>query len=171
MVELVYTEFNLKESLTFNPRTDLDSCTDDFETVWVEIINKKDKNFLIGCVYRHPSSDVVNLTSHFQDILSKISSNKLVFIMGDFNVNLLDYGSYGPTADFVNNFFSHSLLPCIHHPTRVSEQRSSVIDNIYTNATNGNITSGNIMQITDHFPQFFILRKTQINHNQCGSFK
>ena len=92
--------------------------------------------------------------------------------MGDFNINLLDYASHTPTSDFVNNFFSHSLLPCIHHPTRVSEYSASVIDNIYTNATNATITSGNIlMQITDHFPQFFILRNAQINHNKLESFK
>ena len=121
----------IKDSLTSNSRTDLDSCTNDFETIWVEIENKNDRNFLICCVYRHPSSAVDNLTSHFQNLLSKISSNKLVFIMADFNVNLLDYASHTPTSDFVNNFFSHSLLPCIHHPTRVSEHRASVIDNIY----------------------------------------
>ena len=92
--------------------------------------------------------------------------------MGDFNINLLDYASHTPTSNFINNFFSHSLLPCIHHPTRVSEYSASVIDNIYTNATNATITSGNIlMQITDHFPQFFILRNAQINHNKLESFK
>ena len=92
--------------------------------------------------------------------------------MGDFNINLLDYASHTPTSDFINNFFSHSLLPCIHHPTRVSEYSASVIDNIYTNATNANITSGNIlMQITDHYPQFFILKNTQISHNKSESLK
>ncbi len=162
----------IRNSLTFKPRIDLDSCTDDFETVWVEIDNKKDKNFLICCVYRHPSSKVDNLTSHFQNLLSNISSNKFVFIMGDFNVNLLDYASHSPTTDFVNNFFSHNLLPCIHHPTRVSEHRASVIDNIYTNATNANITSGNIlMQISDHFPQFLVLKNAQVSHNKSESFK
>ena len=100
----------------------------------MEIKNKKDKDFLFCCVYRHQSWNVDNLTSHFQNLLSKISSNKLVFIMGDFNVNLLDYASHTPTTDFVNNFFSHSL-----HPTIVSANRASVIDNIYTNATNANI--------------------------------
>ena len=162
----------IRNSLTSKPRIDLDSCTTDFETVWVEIENKRDKDFLICCVYRHPSSNVDNLTSHFQNLLSKIPSNKLLFIMGDFNVNLLDYASHTPTTDFVNSFFSHSLLPSIHHPTRVSEHRASIIDNIYTNATNANLTGGNILtQITDHFPQFLILKNTQISHIKSESFK
>ena len=162
----------IKDSLTSNPRIDLDSCTEDFETVWVEIENKNDKNFLICSVYRHPSSSIDNLTTHFQNLLSKLSSNKLLFIMGDFNINLLDFASHTLTSDFVNNFFSHSLLPCILHPTRVSEHRASIIDNIYTNATNANVTSGNIlMQITDHFPQFMVLKNTHINHGKSESFK
>ena len=61
----------IKDSLTSNPRTDLDSCTDDFETVWVEIEAKNDKNFLTCCVYRHPCSAIDNLISHFQNLLSK----------------------------------------------------------------------------------------------------
>ena len=162
----------IRDSLAYNSRIDLDSCTDDFETVWVEIENKNDENFLICRAYRHPSSDIDNLTSYFQNHLSKLSSNKLLFIMGDFNVNLLDFSSHTPTSDFVNNFFSHSLLPCIHHPTRVSEHRASIIDKIYTNATNANIVSGNIlMQITDHFPQFMILKNTHVSHNNSESFK
>ena len=92
--------------------------------------------------------------------------------MDDFNVNLLDYVSHTPTSDFVINFFSHSLVRCIHHPTRVSEQRASVINNIYTNATNANITSGNIvMQISYHFPQFLILKNTQVSHYKYESFR
>ena len=142
----------IKDSLTSNPRTDLDSCTNDFETIWVEIENKYDKNFVICCVHRHPRSAIDNLTSHFQNVLSKLSSNKLVFIMGDFDINLLEYASHTSTSDFVNNFFSHSLLPCTHHPTRVSEQRASV-------------------QISDHFPQFLIVKNTQVGHDKSESFK
>ena len=115
----------IKSSLTSNPRIDLDSSTDDCETVWVETGNKQDKDFLVCCAYRHPSSNVDNLISHFQNLLSKSSSNKLLFIMGDFNINLLDYAFHTPTSDFIDNFFSHSLLPCIHHPTRVSKKKSS----------------------------------------------
>ena len=106
----------IKDSLTFNPRTDLQSCTNEFETVWVEIENTYDKNFLISCVYRHPNSNIYSLTVHFQNVLSKLSSNKLLFLMGDFSINLLDYASHTPTCDFVYNFLSYSLLPCIRHP-------------------------------------------------------
>ena len=161
----------IKDSLTFNPRNDLQSCTNEFETVWVEIENTNDKNFLIYCVYRHPNSDIDSLTVHFQNVLSKLTSNKLLFVMGDFNINLLDYASHTPTCDFVNNFLSYSLLPCTHHPTRVSEQKASIIDNIYTNANNANITCGNIlMQITDNFPQFMVLKNSHVTYSKSELF-
>ena len=94
----------IKDSLTFNQRNDLQSCTNEFETVWVEIGNTNDKNFLICCVYRHSNSNIDSLTVHFQNVLSKLTSNKL-FVMGDININLLEYASHTPKCDFVNNFY------------------------------------------------------------------
>ena len=161
----------IKDSLTFNPRNDLQSCTNEFETVWVEIENTNDKNILICCVYSHPNSYIDSLTVHFQNVLSKLTSNKLLFVMGDVNINLLDYASHTPTCDFVNNFLSYSLLPCTHHPTRVSEHKASIIHNIYTNANNANITCGNIlMQITDHFPQFMVLKNSHVTYSKSELF-
>ena len=91
--------------------------------------------------------------------------NKKVFIMGDFNINLLNFESHVPTNDFVNTFFSYNFLPCINHPTRISHNSSTIIDNIFTNLTNLKITCGNIVtQISNHFPQFLILK----NANWCN---
>ena len=90
--------------------------------------------------------------------MSKISKeNKLVFVMGDFNVNLLNYESHNKTNDFINTMVSHYLLPHILHPTRVTDHSATVIDNIFSNNTSHKSVSGNIItQISDHFPQFII---------------
>ena len=77
------------------PRPELDSNSDDYETVWVEIDNSKDKNFLICCAYRHPNTDIELFTEYLQRSLSNPSvANKHVFILGDFNINL----SHPPTT-------------------------------------------------------------------------
>ena len=66
----------------------------------------------------------------------KISKeNKLVFVMGDFNVNLLNYESHNETNDFVNTMVFHYLLPHILYPTRVIDHSATVIDNIFSNNT------------------------------------
>ena len=67
-------------------------------TVCVEVENANNKNYLFCYVYRHPNSDVVVVTSHLQPNLPKLT-NKQVFIMGDFNINLLHYDEHAPTND------------------------------------------------------------------------
>ena len=37
--------------------------------------------------------------------------NKTVFMVGDFNINLLKYQSHSETNDFINVMVSHYLLP------------------------------------------------------------
>ena len=120
----------VQQSFVSKPREDLDFSSGEFETVWVEVENKNSKNVFFSCTYRHPDSDIAILTSHFQGIFSK-QSDKAIFIMGDFNVNLLNYDSHNPSNDFINTMFSNSFLPCFHHPTRISQCSSSTIDTIF----------------------------------------
>ena len=76
-------------------RDDLSILHDDFESVWVEIKNKRGKNFLCGCMYRHPNTNVENFLGHIESTLSRFDKNKYhVFLMGDFNIDLLQYKSH-----------------------------------------------------------------------------
>ena len=96
--------------------------------------------------------------------MTKISKeSKLVFCMGDFNVNLLNY---------VNTMISHYLLPCILHPARVTDDSEAIIDNIFSNNTIYESVSGNIItRISDHFPQFIILNKVNFDYKICSYAK
>ena len=58
--------------------------------------------------------------------------------MGDFNINLFNYDSHTKTADFINLMFSYSYAPFINKPTRITEQSSTLIDNIFVNNYNDN---------------------------------
>ena len=161
----------VKTTLNSRVRNDLNFKCNGFETIWVEVDNKNNKNFLFCCTYRHPGTDIETLVSHFRLILPKLI-NKQVFIMGDFNINLLNYCSHTPTSDFVNTFFSNNFLPCITHPTRVSNNSSTVIDNIFTNVMDTKITGGNILtHISDHFPQFLIVDNTNISYKELEILK
>ena len=132
--------------------------------MWIEIENRNGKNYLFCCVYRHPSSNIDIFCDYLQEVLSNPAvCNKLVFILGDFNINLLNYNSDTPTSNFVNFFFSKQFLPYIVHPSRVSDNSSTLIDNIFTNVSDQETISGNIItQITDHFPQFLIIKHAGI---------
>ena len=127
-------------------RDDLLSFEGEFEILWIEIKNIKYKNVLCCCAYRHPNTDVKKFNNHIDQIIQKISKeNKLLFLMGDFNVNLLNYESHIDTNDFIYTMISHYLLPYILHPTRVTDHSETVIDNIFFNNTSYEITSGKII--------------------------
>ena len=79
--------------------------------------------------------------------------------MGDFNIDLLSYESHRDTNEFINSMVSHCLLPHILQPARVTGHSTTVIDNIFTNATEFDTASGNILnQLADHFSQALILK-------------
>ena len=92
--------------------------------------------------------------------------------MGDFNINLLSYDGHTDTNDFINSMVSHYLLPDILHPTRVTDHSSAVIDNIFSNVTDFDTVSGNIInQIADHFAQFLILKKIHIEYKNTTFYR
>ena len=71
-----------------------------------------DKNMIIGVVYRPPGGDLSLFNALFTDILQTIQTeNKLCYIMGDYNVNLMNYESHDLTANFVDTIYSYSYVP------------------------------------------------------------
>ena len=162
----------VKSDLKANKRLDLSISTCDFETVWIEIKDAKSKNILCCCAYRHPSSDIATFNNHMQEIMSKIDNeNKTTFIMGDFNLNLLNSENHVLTSDFINTMFANHFQPLILQPTRVTDSTSTLIDNIFSNDLSCRVTSGNILiQISDHFPQFSILSNSAPDYNYCSYF-
>ena len=163
----------VKSSLDYKPRDDLSVCKDEFEMVGIEILNTKSKNILCCCVYRHPNTDAQEFVNYLDNLLQKLGKeNKHIYFMGDFNLNLLNYESHSDTNDFINTMVSHYLLPYILHPTRVTDHSSTVIDNIFSNITDFDTKSGNILcDISDHFPQVLIVDKTCPNYKSCSFAK
>ena len=71
-----------------------------FGTIWVEIKQKK-KNILCCSAYRHPNTDVDEFKDHLEKVFQKNSrENKLIYLMGDFNFDLLSYETDTGTANF-----------------------------------------------------------------------
>ena len=78
--------------------------------------------------------------------------------MGDFNINLLNYGDSSDVSDFLEAITSSSLFPFISQPTRVTSHSKTLIDNILLNFHSTSILSGNLtVSISDHLAQFVTL--------------
>ena len=55
-----------------------------FESTFIEIILPGRKNLIVGCIYRHPSSNYTVNNDHIEPLLQKISTeNKICSLMGD----------------------------------------------------------------------------------------
>ena len=102
-------------------------------------------------------------------VLSVINQeNKIVYIMGDFNINLLNVDKHVPSSEFIEIMYSFSLYPLINKPTRVTDKSATLIDNIFCNNMVDTSMFNAIFytDITDHFPVFCISVKNNEVENQ-----
>ena len=140
----------------------------ELESVFVEIINPKKNNTIIGCIYRHPCMEIENFNdNYFEPLLKKLShENKNIFLAGDYNINLLHSDTNEQTSTFLNNLSSNLFIPHIILPTRITSKSKTLIDNIFSNSTNfTSFVSGNLTStISDHLPQFLLLPNINDKH-------
>ena len=87
------------------------------------------------------------------DMLNKINAeNKINYIMGDFNIDLLKDDIHRPTHDYIDLIYSQSLIPTIYKPTRITETTATCIDNILTNSESILNSTIFVTNVSDHFP-------------------
>ena len=144
--------------LSYKPRPDLNIYkSDQLESTFVEISNPKKSNIVIGCIYKHPNMDVFDFKNNYPSQIFETvpKERKQVFLLGDFNINLLNYNDHHPANDFLDSLAYNSFMPYILHPTRITSHSKTLIDNIFSNYISHEIISGNITAtISDHLPQF-----------------
>lgn len=150
----------VKNGIEYKKRDDLSCFTPNIEALFIEIINSYDKSarhIIVGVIYRL-HTDMNSFLTEFNHTLSMIKlENKLTYIVGDFNINLLNADSHGPTEEFVEMMYAYSFIPMINKPTRVKNTSATLIDNIWVNEVNDQCMNGIFYtDITDHFPIFSI---------------
>ena len=114
----------------------------------------------MGVIYRHASMDLTDFDCNYLNkLLENISKKqKSIFLIGNFNVNILNYNKHNQTNEFLNSLASNSLIPLILQQTRITSHSSTLIDNIFSNVIDLDVISGNLnATITDHLSQFAIV--------------
>ena len=93
--------------------------------------------------------------SIFQNAIAlQARENPRCLLTGDFNINLLDYDTCVAAQGFLDMIFSHSFLPLIDKPTRITKTSATLIDNIFTNILPLPKSQILISDISDHLPIF-----------------
>ena len=158
----------LNNNLDFKLRPDLDKLDGDIECIFAEINMKNHKNMLIGSIYRPPQGNIKSFIDKLNDILNVIKSEKKIqYIMGDFNINLINYHSHYLTNEFVDMIYSFYSKPLITKPTRITSNSATLIDNIFTNDIDNIVLNGILyLDISDHLPSFVI---TKLSNSKCDS--
>ena len=160
------TALYVKESYDVFERSDLKIQNNCFESLWFEIKNKRNKNILCGCIYRHPKYDLSKFMIYLETSLKKVDNeNREVYICGDFNIDLLKVDERNNFQLYYNLICSFGFLPLIIQPTRVVDnQTPSLIDNIFSNNLSDEITSRNIyLTLSEHFCQVASVRREKID--------
>ena len=118
------------------------------------------RDLLIAVIYRPPNTDIKLFIDAMRDVLERVQQeNKLLYLVGEYKINLLNVDSHSLTADFNDTIYSYGLVPLITRPIRVTETSATLIDNIFTNK---NISYGESMygilvsDTSDHYPIFCI---------------
>ena len=140
------------------------------ESVLTEIIRKTfgtDKDLIIGVIYRTPDTDVKDFNVKVSNILDQIGTHKKkVYLMGDYNINLLNSGTHEHISEFVDILYSNEFLPLISRPTRITSTSATLIDNIMTNCLdnfyNSYINGILVTDISDNFPVFHVNRSLTV---------
>ena len=94
----------------------------------------------------------MDLTNFNYNYLNKLLENiskeqKSIFLLGDFNVNLLNHNEHNQTNEFLDSLASNSFIPLILQPARITSHSNTLIDNIFPNVIDPDIISGNLQWI------------------------
>ena len=66
-----------------------------------------------------------------EDAVEKVKrENKIFYLLGAYNTNLVDFDKHTLTLDFVDLSHSHSFVS----PTRSTKMTTTLIDNVLTNS-------------------------------------
>jgi hypothetical protein len=130
--------------------------------VFIEVTFQNGLKSVIGSIYRpgsrHPLLSNAEQFSQFSELISNLcselsSTNSTNFILGDFNLDVLQYGNNAQVTEYVDLLFSFGLLQIILKPTRIANRAATAIDHVITNSVNPKHKSVIITsRLSDHFP-------------------
>ena len=166
----------IKSGTKYIDRKDLDinfhDDLNEFQSKFIEIINEKQANIILNVTYRHPKNTSDNTFNvKLQETLEKLQdTHKILISLGDFNYNLFNYEKDVNIKTFVDTMYGHNMQATIDKPTRVvKKQKPALIDNIFTNAVDKDIVTGNLIsKISDHMPNFIIMKDVNFDHKKIN---
>ena len=77
----------------------------ELDSIFTMVSNPRKTSIIVEYIYKHSS---ININEFNSDDLYELSKeNKLKFLLGDFNINLINYDINPQTNEFLHSFLSH----------------------------------------------------------------
>ena len=99
----------------------------ELESTFIETVNPKKSNIVVGVIYRNPSMNLTDFNCNFLNKLLEnisIEQNSLL-LLGDLNVNLLNYNEHNQTNGFLDSLASNSFILLILQPARITSHSNT----------------------------------------------
>ena len=111
---------------------------------------------MVGLIYKR-SIDISTekFSVALEPLISSLDPCVKIYIMGDFNINLLDHNLSPPVKNFINQMISKNFLPIINRSTRVTPHSCTLIDNIFCSRVDEVESSGVINLISTHLKKLY----------------
>ena len=80
-----------------------------YECISIEINMDRGKNIVITCLYRTPGTSIEVFLEYLENMLNLLKKNKMYFLVGDFNINLINNVTHNASSHFADLLFSQGL--------------------------------------------------------------
>ena len=151
----------------FNPNPEPENVNGEFQFIKIKSFKGSNRTAILGNVYRSPSRNAEKFNALFDNVLQKLhrhAKNKFLYLVGDFNQDLIKYDTDANSQNLIDMCMSHGLAQLVSRPTRITNSSATLIDHVYTNNVE-NVKSCNVLTVdlTDH-----LATHTKIAFKNCG---
>ena len=139
----------------FCPYSESDNKSGEFQFIKIKNCEGQRKSVILGNIHRSPSAKPSEFNTLFDNILRKLNNNryanKIKYIVGDFNQDLIKYDSNIDCQNLVDNAHDNGYLQLVSRPTRVTDHSATLIDLVFADNINSTL-SCNILTVdlSDH---------------------
>ena len=158
----------IKKNLSYKIRKDLSESDEHKEILSLEVSCKNSSNILLSCCYKPPKGDNDILSMFLKQVFKKSTAEKKpYYLIGDLNINCLEYFENEKVSTFYNSLFECGTIALINKPTQVAKKSATIIDNVITtNIFNESLKKGIIKSdLSDHLPIFFSISTSKLPQN------
>ena len=103
----------VRNLLGFNQRNDLSTNCEATESLSTEIFNQEIKNKIMSLIYKLSDGDFAACENYLKISFEKYTTDKHLVLVGDINLNLLDFKKNGKVQNFAYLMFQYRMIRTI----------------------------------------------------------